>query len=112
MRRAQGNTRSKPDGFLHVQNFTVTKAAGIAAAVWVHTFDDHQRRLVEGVLLELAEKRIEKVHVKHETLRFSKAFLMVNFEWAVFKVAQTIRLNPAKIIYDQVLVRGRLINRD
>ncbi len=112
MRRAQGNTRSRPDGFLHVQNFTVTKAAGIAAAVWVHAFDDHQKALVEGVLLELAEKRPEKCHVKHGTVRFHKGFLQVNFEWAVFKVAQSIRVNPAKIIYDQVLLRDRQINRD
>jgi hypothetical protein len=112
MKRAQGNTRSKPDGFLHVQNFTVTKASGIAAAVWVHVFDDHQRALVEGVLLECAEKDPRKFHVKHDTVRFHKGFLQVNFEWAVFKVCQAIRINPAKVLYDQVLVRDRLINRD
>lgn len=112
MKRAQGNTRSLPDGFLHVQNFTVTKAAGIAAAVWVHAFDDHQRRLVEGVLIELAQSDINKVHVKHATVRFNKAFLTVNFEWAVFKVCQAIRLEPASALYIAVAKRDRLINGD
>lgn len=112
MKRAQGNTRSKPDGFLHVQNFTVTKASGIAAAVWVHVFDEHQRALVEGILTELAEGNPLKVHVKHDTVRFRKEFLQVNFEWAVFKLCQSIRMNPAKVLYDQVLVRDRLINGD
>lgn len=112
MKRAQGNTRSKPDGFLHIQNFTVTKAAGIAAAVWVHVFDDHQKALVEGILVELAEGNPLKMHVKHDTVRFRKAFLQVNFEYAVFKLCQAIRSNPAKDLYDRVLVRDRLINRD
>lgn len=112
MKRAQGNTRSKPDGFLHVQNFTVTKAAGIAAAVWVHAFDEHQRGLVEGILIELAVQDVRKVHHKHGTVRFRKEFLQVNFEWAVFKLCQAIRLDPAQAIYQEVLRRDRMINKD
>lgn len=112
MNRAQGNTRSKPDGFLHVQNFTVTKAAGIAAAVWVHVFDDDQRALVEGILVKLAEGKTEKVHRKHDTVRFRKEFLQVNFEYAVFKLCQAIRLDPASYIYQEVLRKDRQINKD
>lgn len=112
MRRAQGNTRSKPDGFLHVQNFTVTKAAGIAAAVWVHALDEHQRGLVEGILMELARDNPLKVHVKHGTIRFRKEFLQVNFEWAVFKLCRAICLDPAQVVYQEVLRRDRLINKD
>lgn len=114
MNRAQGNTRSKPDGFLHIQNFTVTKHAGIAGAVWVHVFDDHQRGLVEGILIELAIRNgiLDTHHFKHNCWRFRKEFLRANFEWAVFKVCQAIRLDPAQIIYQEVLRRDRLINRD
>lgn len=113
MNRAQGGTRALPDGFLHIQNFTVTKAAGIAAAVWVHVMDDHQRELVQGVLIELAcSNPLQVHHFKHDQWRFRKAFLQVNFEWAVFKVCQAIRINPAKDLYDLVLVRDRLINKD
>jgi len=112
MRRAQGNTRSKPDGFLHVQNFTVTKASGIAAAVWVHVFDEHQRQLVEGILTELAEGNPLKVHVKHDCVRFRKGFLQVNFEYAVFKLCQAIRIDPAQLLYQLVLKRDRMINKD
>lgn len=110
--RAQGNTRSLPDGFLHIQNFTVTKAAGIAAAVWVHALDDDQRALVEGILIELAQGDIAKVHFKHGTVRFRKEFLQVNFEWAVFKLCQAIRLDPAQALYQEVLRRDRMINKD
>ncbi|WYW00651.1 hypothetical protein Vasula_00014 [Pseudomonas phage vB_PpuP-Vasula] len=113
MNRAQGNTRSKPDGFLHIQNFTVTKAAGIAASVWVHVMDDHQRRLVEGILIELAVHNGRPVHhFKHDVWRFDKRFLQVNFEWAVFKVCQAIHLEPASALYQLVLRKDRQINKD
>ncbi|ADV35674.1 conserved hypothetical protein [Pseudomonas phage phiIBB-PF7A] len=113
MNRAQGNTRSKPDGFLHIQNFTVTKHAGIAGAVWVHVFDDHQRGLVEGILIELAVENGRGVHhFKHNCWRFKKEFLQVNFEWAVFKLAQAVRMDPAQVLYQHVLRRDRLINKD
>ncbi|UMM62475.1 hypothetical protein [Pseudomonas phage PCW2] len=110
MNLAQGNTRAMPDGFLHIQNFTVTKAAGIAAVVWTHAFTDEQREVVESVLRGLAENDPMKVHFKHGVWRFRKGFLQVNFEWAVFKVAQVLRVNPAKDLYDRVLTRDRQVN--
>ena len=112
MNLAQGNTRSAPDGFLHVQNFTVTKAAGVAAIVWTHAFTDEQREIVEDILRGLAENDPLKVHFKHGVWRFRKGFLQVNFEWAVFKVAQALRLDPAQYLYQLVLKRDRAINRD
>lgn len=114
MNRAQGNTRQAPDGFLHIQNFTVTKHAGIAAVVWSHAFDDHQKGIVESLLIELAcSNPVGDVHhFKHGAWRFRKEFLKVNFEWAVFKLAQAIKLDPASMLYQAVLRRDRAINKD
>ncbi|QJD54663.1 hypothetical protein PssvBMR2_gp20 [Pseudomonas phage MR2] len=112
MNRAQGNTRALPDGFLHVQNFTVTKQAGIAAIVWTHAFTLEQREIVEDILRGLAEGDERRCHYKHGCWRFSKPFLKVNFEWAVFKVAQALRLDPAQTLYQLVLQRDRAINKD
>jgi hypothetical protein len=113
MNRTQGGTRSLPDGFLHIQNFTVTKDSGIASAVWKHAMDERQRTLVEWVLIEMAGANILNVHrFKHGCWRFKKEFLQVNFEWAVFKVCQVLRKDPAQDLYDTVLRRDRLINKD
>lgn len=88
MNRAQGNTRSLPDGFLHIQNFTVTKHSGMAGVVYTHILDDNQRELVQALLMERA-RVIEDTdgnllfHVKHGTVRFQKAFLKAHFREVV-----------------------------
>lgn len=88
MNRAQGNTRQAPDGFLHIQNFTVTKHSGMAGVVYTHILDDHQKSLVEGLLIERAIsfgnlKGVELHHFKHGVWRFRKEFLKEHFQKVV-----------------------------
>ncbi len=102
MNYAQGNTRSKPDGCLHVQNVTVTKAAGMAAVVYTHILDENQRTAVEWLLLSKAEAQeamaesvgvpVSLYHVKHGTVRFAKGFLIENFREAVHTQTRFTRL--------------------
>ncbi|WYW04270.1 hypothetical protein Kompost2_00020 [Pseudomonas phage vB_PpuP-Kompost-2] len=88
MNLAQGNTRSLPDGFLHIQNFTVTKHAGMAGVVYIHIMDAHQKQLVEGLLIERAITvgnllKTECHHFKHGVWRFQKEFLRLHFREVV-----------------------------
>lgn len=103
MNLAQGNTRSMPDGFLHIQNFTVTKHAGIAAVVYTHILDCHQKALVEGLLLQRAwtiESSAEDIGLvntvaahKHGVWRFRKDFLKANFREVVHATTKIMQ-NP------------------
>lgn len=100
MNHAQGGNRSKPDGFLHIQNFTVTKASGMAGCVYVHILDDHQRHIVESILIERACALEEAAgpewteaahHFKHNVWRFRKSFLKQNFKSAVHEATKVMR---------------------
>jgi len=98
MNLAQGNTRSMPDGFLHIQNFTVTKHAGMAGVVYTHVLDAHQRSLVEGLLIERAVTLAEREggyhhHFKHGVWRFRKDFLRNNFKEVVHATTKIMQ-NP------------------
>lgn len=106
MKHRQGGTRALPDGFLHIQNFTVTKASGMAGCVYVHILDDHQRHVVEGILIEQAVAREERAaragneflllhHFKHGQWRFDKRFLKDSFKSAVH--------NATKVMHTPVL---------
>ncbi|WYW04364.1 hypothetical protein Kurepalu2_00017 [Pseudomonas phage vB_PpuP-Kurepalu-2] len=97
MNIAQGNTRSKPDGFLHIQNFTVTKHSGMAGVVYIHILDAHQQSVVEGLLIERAISQAvegeELHHFKHDVWRFRKDFLKANFKEVVHATTKIIQ-NP------------------
>ena len=104
MNLAQGNTRSMPDGYLHIQNFTVTKHAGMAGVVYIHILDAHQKGLVEGLLIERAvslteAKGGEYHHFKHGVWRFNKQFLKHNFREVVHattKIMQNLVIEEFK----------------
>ena len=96
MNRAQGNTRSLPDGFLHIQNFTVTKAAGMAAVVYTHLLGEEQRGQVELLLVDRARYQgaydgETYVHHKHGVFRFRKDFLKENFQKVVHATTKITR---------------------
>lgn len=101
MNLAQGNTRSLPDGFLHIQNFTVTKHAGVAGVVYTLILDQDQRDLVGQLLVERAsQKTLESIyagepkefyHCKHGTVRFRKEFLKENFREVVHAFTKITR---------------------
>lgn len=108
MNRAQGNTRQAPDGFLHIQNFTVTKHAGMAGVVYTHILDDHQRSLIEGLLIEraISLKGDELHHFKHGVWRFRKEFLKANFKEVVHATTKIMQ-NPVIVTFREKLIAER-----
>lgn len=102
MQRAQGNTRAKPDGYLHLQNYSVTRSAGMAGALFLHVLTKRQEEIVEAALLELAQKRDPSVHprplamFKHDCWRFDKKFLQVAFKPVVYGTFKLIRKNASE----------------
>ena len=111
MNLAQGNTRSLPDGFLHIQNFTVTKHSGMAGAVFTHILDDHQKSLVEGLLIERAITASlvdgeDRHHFKHGVWRFRKEFLKNNFKEVVHATTKITR-QPVIEIFKEKLIAER-----
>ncbi|WYW00468.1 hypothetical protein Roomu1_00017 [Pseudomonas phage vB_PpuP-Roomu-1] len=115
MKRAQGGHRSKPDGFLHIQNFTVTKASGMAGAIYAYVLDEHQQHAVECLLVERAIALEEAAgpewagaahHFKHGQWRFRKAFLKENFKY-VLHDATRVMATPVMIRFEQKVVAER-----
>jgi hypothetical protein len=117
MNRAQGNTRRAPDGFLHIQNFTVTKHAGMAGVVYTHILDAHQRSLVEGLLIEKAcsdtchqwnkGNIIDPIHhFKHDVWRFRKDWLKENFREVVHAATKVMK-NPVIETFKEKLFAER-----
>lgn len=111
MRIAQGNTRSKPDGFLHLWNFAATKASGLAGALFNYVMTERQREIVEAALIELAEKAAERDtpefmavdiemyrHFKHEVWRFRKDFLLTHFKPVVYGSFRLFRRNASELM--------------
>lgn len=103
MNRAQGNTRSKPDGYLHLWNFAATKGSGLAGALFNYVMTARQKVIVESALIEIAEKQAQVLesqaplaHFKHETWRFQKAFLLANFKSVVYGSFKLFRRNASE----------------
>ncbi|WP_165672907.1 hypothetical protein [Metapseudomonas otitidis] len=104
MRRAQGKPRAKPDGYLHLQNFAVTKAAGLAGALFNHLMEPRQKVIVEAALLELAQKQDLTTHPRpvavfteaHDCYRFDKEFLAAAFKPVVYGTYRLIRRNASE----------------
>lgn len=112
MNRAQGNTRQAPDGFLHIQNFTVTRASGMAGCVWAYVLDDTQRAIVESILVERAIALEESagqewtgaaVHEKHGYTRFRKTFLKEHFKFAVHEATKLMQTPVIKAFGDKLI---------
>jgi hypothetical protein len=111
MNRAQGNTRQAPDGFLHIQNFTVTKHSGMAGVVYTHILDDHQKSLVEGLLIECAitAGMVDGCgyhHFKHGVWRFRKDFLKRYFRQVVHATTKIMQ-NPVIAEFKTKLIAER-----
>lgn len=111
MNRAQGNTRQAPDGFLHIQNFTVTKHSGMAGVVYTHVLNEDQRALVEGLLVQRAvtlelTTSLEHFHFKHGVWRFRKEFLKNNFKEVVHATTKIMQ-NPVIETFKEKLFAER-----
>lgn len=115
MNRAQGNTRAKPDGFLHIQNFTVTKAAGMAAVVYTHLLSDEQQGQVELLLVDRAryqgawDKEVY-VHHKHGTFRFRKDFLKKYFRETVHATTKITRQPVIEQFKDKLIAERQSLD--
>ena len=112
MKHKQGGTRSLPDGFLHVQNFTVTKASGVGGIIW-QLFDDNQKGIVEAVMIERAIAcdanryfDVEAHHFKHGQWRFRKSFLKANFTLVVLNTCTICKVSPAQLLAEQITELG------
>ncbi|WP_085589321.1 hypothetical protein [Pseudomonas sp. B14(2017)] len=100
MNYAQGGYRSKPDGYLHLQNFAVTKSSGLAGALFNYVMTSRQKDIVEASLLEIAEKDPDRnfAHFKHEVWRFHKAFLREHFKSVVYGAFKLFRRNASELM--------------
>jgi hypothetical protein len=102
MRMAQGNTRAKPDGFLHLWNFAATKKAGMAGALFNYVLTERQCDIVEAALIELSEKGLQQpaaiFNDLHDTWRFRKEFLEANFKPVLYGTFKLIRKNAAELM--------------
>ncbi len=95
MRRAHGNGRAKPDGFLHLNNFSHVRQSGFAGVLYERLMNERQQELVELTLLELANNDPGHAHFKHEVWRFHKPFLKEHFKSVVYSVYRSIRKSAA-----------------
>lgn len=98
MRRAQGNGRAKPDGFLHLNNYSHVRQSGFAGVLYERLMTEKQKELVELTLIELATNGETLAHFKHEVWRFNKKFLNENFKSVVYSVFRSIRKSAAQEI--------------
>lgn len=106
MNYKQGGSRSMPDGFVHIQNFTVTGASGVAGPVW-RLMSRDQKKIVEAILIERAIALEESAgpewthashHFKHGQWRFRKAFLKSHFSLVVVEALRLCKVDPAAIL--------------
>lgn len=97
MNLAQGNGRAKPDGYLHLNNYSHVRQSGLAGVLYERVMTEKQRELVELTLLELGSTGyFEPYHFKHEFWRFKKGFLNEHFKSVVYSVYRSIRKSAAQ----------------
>jgi hypothetical protein len=96
MKLAQGNGRAKPDGYLHLNNYSHVRQSGFAGVLYERLMTVKQQELVELTLLELATNSPNAAHFKHDVWRFNKRFLNENFKSVVYSVFRSIRKSAAQ----------------
>lgn len=96
MKRAQGNKRSNPDGFLHLNNFSHVKASGLAGVLFERIFSERQQDIVEEVLIELAGP--DNRMFKHDCWRFKKEFLIENFKSVVYGACDLLKISASAML--------------
>lgn len=120
MNYAQGNTRAKPDGFLHIQNFTVTKHAGLAGVVYINLFEDCQRETVETLLIDRAYYEVragryssieQLVHIRHGATRFRKDFLKEHFQRVVHAYTKTVQMPVVEVFKHDLIVEREALRK-
>lgn len=110
----QGGCRSKPDGFLHLNNFCHSVKSGLAGCMFERVFTDKQRTTIESILIELASQEMARAvdfkqlfHYKHNVYRFEKEFLIQNFQRVVYGYCKITRLSASATM--ALAVTGEII---
>ncbi|ARM69581.1 hypothetical protein Laurelin_BL50024 [Xanthomonas phage Laurelin] len=97
---AQGVPRRKPDGRLHIQNFTVTKESGIAGFLYAKVMTPAQQEIVELLLIRqysdngYFNSREGVWDEAHKCNRFPKGFLQARFKPTVYQVYKALNKCP------------------
>lgn len=110
----QGGYRSKPDGYLHLNNFSHSTKSGLAGSLFERVFNSKQRETIEAILLELANQEMARqavfkqlYHYKHNVYRFDKQFLVDNFQRIVYGYCKITRLGASSLM--AMAVTGEII---
>lgn len=107
MRIKQGGYRSKPDGYLHLNNFSHTRASGLAGVIFERILTERQQEIVEKTLIDRAAPKSllghagdhgEQVIFKHDCYRFKKEFLNDNFKGVVYGCLRLFRRSAAQLL--------------
>lgn len=98
MRRAQGGFRKKPDGYLHLNNFSHVKASGLAGVLFERVFNERQQEIVEKALIEIAKGDECQFNEHHNCYRFRKEFLVLHFKGVVYGTVRLLRKSAAQMM--------------
>ena len=100
MRIAQGGFRKKPDGFLHLNNYSHTQASGLAGVLYERIFTERQQEIVEKALIEIAkgEGLDCQFNEHHNAWRFKKQFLHDNFKGVVYGTLRLLKKSAAQMM--------------
>lgn len=98
MRIAQGGFRKKPDGYLHLNNYSHVKASGLAGVLYERVFTERQQEIVEKALIEIAKGEDCHFNEAHNAWRFRKEFLHENFKGVVYGTVRLMRKSAAQMM--------------
>lgn len=98
MRIAQGGFRKKPDGYLHLNNYSHVKASGLAGVLYERVFTERQQEIVEKALIEIAKGEECHFNEVHNAWRFRKEFLHANFKGVVYGTVRLLRKSAAQMM--------------
>lgn len=99
MRIAQGGFRKKPDGFLHLNNYSHVKASGLAGVLYERVFTERQQEIVEKALIEIAKGEADcHFNDHHNAWRFNKEFLHVHFKGVVYGTLRLLKKSAAQMM--------------
>lgn len=97
---AQGVPRRKPDGRLHIQNYTVTKESGMAGFLFAKVMSPVMQDIVEQVLIHqyttngYCDGHKGVWDEAHKCNRFPKGFLKARFKPTVYLVYKALNRCP------------------
>lgn len=111
----QGGYRSKPDGFLHLNNFAHSMKSGMAGAIYERILTRKQQDTFCELMVELATSEMatqaefkQLYHFKHGVYRFDKDFLIQHFKRMFYGYMKLINRSPSAVV--AMATTGELID--